>query len=352
MNDKLKWKAFAKNIKDWGRELGFDYVGISDTNLNTQKEAYRAWIKAGFNGSMSFLKKHQELKFSPESLVNNTISIISVRLDYMPLEENTLKVLKDKNRAYISRYALGRDYHKVMRSKLKKLALKIKVESQRIESNYRVFTDSAPVMEVEIAEKAGLGWRGKHTLLLNKDHGSWFFLGEIFTDLPIPSDNKLTSHCGTCSACIDICPTKAIIAPYKLDARKCISYLTIENKGEIPIEYRKAIGNRVYGCDDCQIICPWNKYAKITRETDFRVRHKLNDLSLIDSFMFSEADFNKIFNGSAILRIGYQQWLRNIAIGLGNAPTSKEVINTLKSKLKTSSAMVKEHILWALEQHK
>ena len=352
MNDKLKWKAFAKNIKDWGRELGFDYVGISDTNLNTQKEAYRAWIKAGFNGSMSFLKKHQELKFSPESLVNNTISIISVRLDYMPLEENTLKVLKDKSRAYISRYALGRDYHKVMRSKLKKLALKIKVESQRIESNYRVFTDSAPVMEVVIAEKAGLGWRGKHTLLLNKDHGSWFFLGEIFTDLPIPSDNKLTSHCGTCSACIDICPTKAIIAPYKLDARKCISYLTIENKGEIPIEYRKAIGNRVYGCDDCQIICPWNKYAKITRETDFRVRHKLNDLSLIDSFMFSEADFNKIFNGSAILRIGYQQWLRNIAIGLGNAPTSKEVINTLKSKLKTSSAMVKEHILWALEQHK
>jgi epoxyqueuosine reductase len=352
MNDKLKWNAFAKKIKAWGAELGFDHVGISDINLNDQKEAYQSWIQSGFNGSMDYLKRHQDLKFSPDILVANTISILSVRLDYMPLEENTTNALRDKSRAYISRYALGRDYHKVMRSKLKKLASKIKAECKQSGSSFRVFTDSAPVLEVEIAEKAGLGWRGKHTLLLNRDHGSWFFLGEIYTDLPLPSDKKISSHCGSCQACIDICPTKAIIGPYKLDARRCISYLTIENKGPIPVEFRKAIGNRVYGCDDCQIICPWNKYAKITREDDFQVRNDLNNLSLVDSFRFSEGDFNRIFKGSAIYRIGYQQWLRNIAIGLGNAPKSKEVIEALKSKLSTSTPLVKEHILWALDQHK
>jgi epoxyqueuosine reductase len=208
------------------------------------------------------------------------------------------------------------------------------------------------VLEVGLAEKAGLGWRGKHTLLLNKDHGSWFFLGEIYTNLPLPYDVEVTSHCGTCTACIDICPTKAIIAPYKLDARKCISYLTIENKNEIPIEYREAIGNRVYGCDDCQLVCPWNKYAKLTNEKDFLVRHNLNNLSLIDSFKFSEEDFNNVFKGSAIYRIGYQQWLRNIAVGLGNAPKTDEIIEVLKSKLVSSTALVRTHISWALDQHK
>ncbi|MDB4042340.1 tRNA epoxyqueuosine(34) reductase QueG [Methylophilaceae bacterium] len=352
MNDKLNSNAFAKKIKDWGIELGFNHVGITDANLKSQKKSYEKWIKLGFHGNMDYLKRHQNLKFSPERLVKDTISIISVRLDYMPLEENTLDVLKDKNRAYISRYALGRDYHKVIRSKLKKLAEKIKNEAKQHSTNIRVFTDSAPVLEVGIAEKAGLGWRGKHTLLLNKDHGSWFFLGEIYTNLSLPYDNEVTTHCGSCKACIDICPTNAIIAPYKLDARKCISYLTIENKNEIPIEYRKAIGNRVYGCDDCQLVCPWNKYAKITGEKDFLVRHDLNNLSLIDSFKFSEEDFDNVFKGSAIYRIGYQQWLRNIAVGLGNAPKSKEILEVLKDKLNSSTSLVKDHIVWAIEQHK
>ena len=352
MNDKLKSNAFAKKIKDWGIELGFNHVGISDANLKSQEKSYQQWIKLGFHGDMSYLKRHQNLKFSPKSLVKDTVSIISVRLDYMPLKESTLKVLKDKNRAYISRYALGRDYHKVIRSKLKKLAEKIKVEAKNLSINIRVFTDSAPVLEVGIAEKAGLGWRGKHTLLLNKDHGSWFFLGEIYTNLSLPYDGHVTKHCGTCKACIDICPTNAIIAPYKLDARKCISYLTIENKNEIPVEYRKAIGNRVYGCDDCQLVCPWNKYAKITKEKDFLVRHDLNNISLIDSFKFSEEDFYNVFKGSAIYRIGYQQWLRNIAVGLGNAPKSQEIIKVLKSKLDSSSNLVKKHIVWAIDQHK
>ena len=352
MNDKLNSNAFAKKIKDWGIELGFNHVGITDANLKSQKKSYEKWIKLGFHGNMNYLKRHQNLKFSPERLVKDTISIISVRLDYMPLEENTLAALKDKNRAYISRYALGRDYHKVIRSKLKKLAEKIKNEAKQHSTNIRVFTDSAPVLEVGIAEKAGLGWRGKHTLLLNKDHGSWFFLGEIYTNLSLPYDNEVTTHCGSCKACIDICPTNAIIAPYKLDARKCISYLTIENKNEIPIEYRKAIGNRAYGCDDCQLVCPWNKYAKITGEKDFLVRHDLNNLSLIDSFKFSEGDFDNVFKGSAIYRIGYQQWLRNIAVGLGNAPKSKEILEVLKDKLNSSTSLVKDHIVWAIEQHK
>ena len=352
MNDKLKSRVFAKKIKDWGIELGFNHVGITDANLKKQKKSYEEWIKLGFHGDMDYLKRHQDLKFSPESLVENTISIISVRLDYMPLKENTLTVLKDKNRAYISRYALGRDYHKVIRSKLKNLAKKIQTEAKHHSTKIRVFTDSAPVLEVGIAEKAGLGWRGKHTLMLNKDHGSWFFLGEIYTNLSLPYDKQVTAHCGTCTACIDICPTNAIIAPYKLDARKCISYLTIENKNEIPIEYRKAIGNRVYGCDDCQLVCPWNKYAKLTNEKDFLVRHDLNNLSLIDSFKFSEEDFTNIFKGSAIFRIGYQQWLRNIAVGLGNAPKSNEIIEVLKTKLGSSTNLLRKHITWALDQHK
>ena len=351
MNDKLIWQSITKKIKIWGHDLGFDEIGISDINLNHSKKAYADWIKAGFHGEMNYLKKHQELKFNPTQLLPKTLTVISARLNYFPQKENTLKILKDKNKAYISRYTLGRDYHKVIRNKLKKLSQKLKEELKDVSFDSRVFTDSAPVLEVEIAEKAGLGWRGKHTLLLNKDNGSWFFLGEIYTSLPLVVDEKKLNHCGSCSACIDICPTKAIIAPYKLDANRCISYLTIEFKGSIPVEFRKPIGNRIYGCDDCQLVCPWNKYGKITKEKDFNTRHNLNDLSLIDSFKISEQEFKRVFNGSAILRIGYNQWLRNIAISLGNSPKSEKVIEALQSRLKNTTELVKEHILWAIKQH-
>jgi|TARA_B110000261_G_scaffold111034_1_gene124120 epoxyqueuosine reductase len=351
MNDKLIWQSITKKIKIWGHDLGFDEIGISDINLNHSKKAYADWIKAGFHGEMNYLKKHQELKFNPTQLLPKTLTVISVRLNYFPQKENTLKLLQDKSKAYISRYTLGRDYHKVIRNKLKKLSQKLKEELKDVSFDSRVFTDSAPVLEVEIAEKAGLGWRGKHTLLLNKDNGSWFFLGEIYTSLPLVVDEKKLNHCGSCSACIDICPTKAIIAPYKLDANRCISYLTIEFKGSIPVEFRKPIGNRIYGCDDCQLVCPWNKYGKITKEKDFNTRHNLNDLSLIDSFKISEQEFKRVFNGSAILRIGYNQWLRNIAISLGNSPKSEKVIEALQSRLKNTTELVKEHILWAIKQH-
>ena len=351
MNDKLNMQEMAKNIKSWAKDFGFDGVGISKMEVSKNKTAYKNWIASGFNGNMSYLDRHQEQKFNPSKLLPNTRSIISVRLDYLPLEAKSLNALRNKNIAYISRYALGRDYHKVIRSKLKKLIAHIK-NNLGEKFHFRLFTDSAPVLEVEIAEKSGLGWRGKHTLLLNKDHGSWFFLGEIYTDMPLPADANTTKHCGSCSACIDVCPTSAIIEPYKLDARKCISYLTIENKEAIPKQYRKAIGNRIYGCDDCQFVCPWNKYAKITKENDFLVRHDLDKLTLVESFKFSQEDFDKFFKGSAIYRIGYDQWLRNIAVGLGNAPKSQEIIAVLKSKVNNASPMLKEHILWAIEQHK
>lgn len=351
MNDKLNFDEIAKNIKSWAKDFGFNDVGISDVKLAKNKLSYKKWISSGYHGHMGYLDRHQEQKFDPSKLLPNTQSVISVRLDYLPLEAKALEALKNKNIAYISRYALGRDYHKVIRAKLKKLVAQIKSNLDK-EFHFRLFTDSAPVLEVDIAEKAGLGWRGKHTLLLNKDHGSWFFLGEIYTDLPLPSDTSTSKHCGSCTACIDICPTAAIIAPYKLDARKCISYLTIEHRESIPIEYRKAIGNRIYGCDDCQFVCPWNKYAKITSENDFLVRHDLDKLSLVESFKLSRKDFDKLFQGSAIYRIGYDQWLRNIAVGLGNAPKSEKIIKVLKSRLDSASSMLKEHILWAIEQHK
>ena len=351
MNDKLIWKSITEKIKIWGHEFGFDEIGISDIKLNHTKKSYDDWIKSSFQGEMHYLKKHQDIKFNPNRLVPKALTIISARLNYFPKKENTLEILQNKNKAYISRYALGRDYHKVIRSKLKKLTQKLIKEIKNTSFNSRVFTDSAPVLEVELAEKAGLGWRGKHGLLLNKENGSWFFLGEIYTSLPLVIDEKKINHCGSCTACIDICPTKAIIAPYKLDANKCISYLTIEFKGSIPVEYRKPIGNRIYGCDDCQLVCPWNKYGKITKEKDFNVRHNLDDLSLIDSFKITEPEFKKIFNGSAILRIGYDRWLRNIAISLGNAPKSDKIVKVLKSRLKNTTKLVQEHILWAINEH-
>lgn len=350
MKEQLIMQRIVKKIKSLGLELGFNHIGISDLNLDHAKKPYQDWIKSNFQGDMSYLKRHSDFKFNPQKLVPKTIRIISARIDYFPNDKNTKLALKNKDQAYISRYALGRDYHKVIRAKLKKLSSKIKDEITNYPVEFRVFTDSAPVLEVELAEKSGLGWRGKHTLLINKDHGSWFFLGEIFINLPLPIDKKLTNHCGTCSACIDICPTKAIIAPYKLDARKCISYLTIEHKGAIPVEYRKAIGNRVYGCDDCQLICPWNKYSKVTNEHDFMIRNNLHKISLLDSFKISKDKFGEIFNGSAILRLGYERWLRNIAIGLGNAKKSKAILAELKKRLPDATPMLQEHINWAIKE--
>ncbi len=343
--------SLAADIKRWGRALGFAEIGITDTDLSSAEAQHQAWIKKGFHGDMDYMAKHGVKRTRPADLVPNTVRVISARLDYLPPKAKvSWDVIEDGEKAFISRYALGRDYHKVMRNKLQKLCDKINAEITGFE--FRVFTDSAPVLEVALAEKAGLGWRGKHTLLLNKDHGSWFFLGEIYTNLPLPIDSKASNHCGTCSACIDVCPTRAITAPYEVDARRCISYLTIELKTSIPVEFRPLIGNRVYGCDDCQLVCPWNKFAEITQEPDFNVRNGLDDISLVECFAWSKAEFTQKMAGSAIYRIGYTQWLRNIAVGLGNAPSSPEVINALKTRETDSSELLREHIDWALRQHK
>ncbi len=336
--------------------LGFNQIGITDTDLQAAEVKHQAWVAKSFHGEMDYMAKHGVKRTRPAELVPNTLRVISVRLDYLPPDSlHSESVLQDQSKAFISRYALGRDYHKVMRNKLQKLGDKIKTEVTKLaitDFSYRVFTDSAPVLEVALAEKAGLGWRGKHTLLINKNHGSWFFIGEIYTNLPLIADEIAPSnHCGTCTSCIDVCPTKAITAPYEVDARRCISYLTIELKGSIPVEFRPLIGNRVYGCDDCQLFCPWNKFAQNTTENDFQVKHGLDDISLVDCFSWSEDEFKVKMAGSAIYRIGYAQWLRNIAVGLGNAPTTAAIIYALSQHINHDNELVQEHIRWALAQH-
>ena len=343
-------QTLADSIKSWGKALGFSEVGIADTDLTKAERHYQAWIEKGFHGDMDYMAKHGNKRTQPTELVAGTLRVISVRMDYQPPNaQDAEEVLAQSEKAFISRYALGRDYHKVLRQRMQKLCEQIEKEIGHF--GYRVFTDSAPVLEVELAEKAGLGWRGKHTLLLTREAGSWFFLGEIYTDLPLPVDTKTSNHCGTCTACIDICPTKAIIAPYQLDARRCVSYLTIEHKTSIPIEFRPLIGNRIYGCDDCQLTCPWNKFGQITQQDDFHVRHGLDDSLLTELFAWDKATFETNMAGSAIYRIGHEQWLRNIAVGLGNAMTSPEVISALQSRANDSSDMVREHVAWALQQH-
>jgi len=346
----------SSDIKRWGLELGFNHIGITDTDLQAAETEHQAWIKKGFHGEMDYMAKHGVKRTRPAELVPNTIRVISARLDYLPPSATDSEtILQNGAKAFISRYALGRDYHKVMRNKLQKLCEKIQAELASYQTSnfeYRAFTDSAPVLEVALAEKAGLGWRGKHTLLINKNRGSWFFLGEIYTNLPLEIDEPATNHCGTCSSCIDICPTQAITAPYEVDARRCISYLTIELKGSIPVELRHSIGNRVYGCDDCQLCCPWNKFAEVTKEPDFAVKHGLDDISLIDCFNWTEDEFKTKMAGSAIYRIGYDQWLRNLAIGLGNAKTTPEIIAALQPRLHYGSDILHEHVAWALAQHK
>jgi epoxyqueuosine reductase len=302
---------------------------------------------------MDYMAKHGTKRSRPAELVPGTLRVISVRMDYYPPNaKDSWEIINNSNRAFISRYALGRDYHKVLRQRLEKLAEKIRSEAGNF--NFRVFTDSAPVMEVELAHKAQLGWRGKHTLLLSREHGSWFFLGEIYTDLPFPTDNSNPpidqNHCGTCRRCIDVCPTQAILAPYQLDARRCISYLTIELKGSIPLELRPLLGNRIYGCDDCQLICPWNRFAHKSVETDFLVRHGLDDVALTELFAWDEVQFREKFSGSAIYRIGHEQWLRNIAVALGNALVDMAAVAALQARAQDASLLVREHVAWALAE--
>lgn len=339
----------ASQIKQWGQELGFQQIGIADTDLNQHEKHLIDWLEKGFHGEMDYMQRHGLKRSRPEQLLTGTIRVISARMDYLP--ENHSKIsetLDNPVSAFISRYALGRDYHKVMRKRLQKLADKIHQSAG--EFGYRVFVDSAPVLEKALAEKAGLGWIGKHSNVINRKAGSWFFLGEIYTDLPLPVDQKATDHCGDCTACIEICPTQAIVAPYQVDARRCISYLTIELKGSIPLELRPLIGNRIYGCDDCQLVCPWNRFARLTDEQDFSPRHQLNSSELLEVFSWSEEEFLRKTEGSAIRRIGYECWLRNIAVALGNAPKSKRIREKLRFMASYPSKMVREHILWALER--
>jgi epoxyqueuosine reductase len=344
--------SLASDIKIWSRELGFQETGVSDAKAEKShvERGLLEWLKEGYHGNMDYMAKHGIKRSHPDKLIPGTLRVISVRMNYSPPKaRNSWQVMEDSEKAFISRYALGRDYHKVLRGRLQKLADKI--TAQIGHCNYRVFSDSAPVMEVEWAQRSGLGWRGKHTLLLSREAGSMFFLGEIYTDLPLPVDNPIDNHCGTCTKCIDICPTKAIIGPYRLDARRCISYLTIENKGSIPVALRPLIGNRVYGCDDCQLICPWNKYAAVTGESDFSVRNGLDNASLVELFGWSKEEFDTRLAGSPIRRIGHEQWLRNLAVGLGNASSSKDISDALKARYNDDSPMVREHVQWALRQH-
>jgi epoxyqueuosine reductase len=340
----------ALDIARWGRELGFQEIGIADTELSEAEEHLHRWLAAGRHGDMEYMARHGAARSRPGELVAGTLRVISARMNYQPEGADASAVLADPERAYVARYALGRDYHKVLRARLARLVERIEGEVGPF--GYRVFTDSAPVLEVALAAKAGLGWRGKHTLLLTRDAGSYFFLGEIYTDLPLPPSAPVTAHCGTCSACIAACPTGAIVAPYELDARRCISYLTIEHHGAIPEALRPLIGNRVYGCDDCQIACPWNKFAPITGEADFHaVRNGLDRATLVELFAWTQEEFEARHAGSAIRRIGYERWLRNIAVGLGNAPRSDAVVAALRARADDPSALVREHVAWALARH-
>lgn len=344
----MNFNQLALDIKQWGMELGFQQIGITDTDLSAIEPKFLEWLKKGFHGEMSWMEKYGTKRARPDELVPGTIRIISVRMDYLPPEAKSAKILKEPTKAFISRYAVGGDYHKLIRKRLEKLAQKI--QEQVGPFGYRAFTDSAPILEKPIAHKAGLGWQGKHTCLINQKAGSYFFIGELFTDLPLPIDSPVKDHCGSCSACIKVCPTQAIVAPYQLDARRCISYLTIELRNSIPIKFRELMGNRIYGCDDCQMICPWNRFAKSTKEDAFKPRNNFDDVELLTLFAWSEQQFLKNTEGSAIRRIGYDCWLRNIAVALGNAPYDEKIILALEEKLSYPSDMVQEHVKWALEK--
>jgi epoxyqueuosine reductase len=342
--------ALAQDIRTWGRELGFQQVGIAGITLGQDEAHLLDWLAQGQHGRMEYMARHGSKRSRPEELVPGTLRVVSVRMDYGTGDDaGAWQTLEEGERAYVARYALGRDYHKVMRNRLQKLADRI---AQAVGPfGHRVFVDSAPVLERALARDAGLGWIGKHSCLINRDAGSWFFLGEIFTDLPLPVDAPASAHCGTCTRCIQVCPTGAIVAPYRVDARRCISYLTIELKESIPEDLRPLIGNRIFGCDDCQLACPWNKFAVRNEEPDFRARNDLEHATLAQLFAWDEAQFLQRTEGSAIRRAGYEGWLRNIAVALGNAPTTPSVLAALASRRDHPSELVREHVAWALARH-
>ena len=374
----LDWTAAKAEIRRWGRELGFDDIGFSRADTGDAEAQLTEWLAAGFHGEMDYMAAHPAAddgehkrgrqrgykRARPTALLPDARSVITARMNYRSLAAEPQAMLDDPQRAYVARYALGRDYHKLIRARLQRLA--DKMTATWGEFPHRVFTDSAPVMEVQLAQQSGLGWRGKHTLLLNREVGSYFFLGEIYSTLPLPPDAPQTDHCGTCTACIDSCPTAAIVAPYRLDARRCISYLTIEHHSAIPDALRGALGNRIYGCDDCQLACPWNRFAPLSREADFAPRHDLDQATLVELFAWDEAEFNAKLAGSAIRRIGHERWLRNIAVALGNAlarltadATTAEkpdaaaihaIVIALRARAEHPSPLVREHVAWALAQ--
>ena len=342
--------VLAQRIRGLARELGFQRCGISGVELGDDAVHLRDWLSQGLYGTMQWMARHGEKRSRPAELIPGTLRVLSVGLDYgRGDEEESWATLASGERAYVARYALGRDYHKLMRQRLQALADRIQEEVGPF--GHRVFVDSAPVLERALARNAGLGWIGKHTCLIDRDGGSWFFLGEIYLDIPLPVDPPASAHCGTCTRCIDICPTQAITAPYRLDARRCISYLTIEHEGSIPEALRPAIGNRIFGCDDCQLVCPWNKFAKRTDEPDFRARNGLDQASLAQLFAWTEEQFLSRTEGSAIRRSGHERWLRNIAVALGNAPTTPQVLEALEARRDHPSELVREHVAWALVRH-
>ncbi|ODS64780.1 MAG: tRNA epoxyqueuosine(34) reductase QueG [Arenimonas sp. SCN 70-307] len=342
--------ALARSIKDWGAELGFQQVGIAGIDLDKDAEHLRDWLAKGQHGTMDYMARHGDKRSRPGELVPGTLRVVSVRMDYGTGEDAAAwATLAEGERAYVARYALGRDYHKLMRNRLQKLADRIAAETGPF--GYRVFVDSAPVLERALARDAGLGWIGKHSCLINKDAGSWFFLGEIYTDLPLPVDAPASAHCGTCTRCIEVCPTGAIVAPYRVDARRCISYLTIELREAIPEELRPLMGNRIFGCDDCQLACPWNKFAERHSVPDFMPRNQLDTATLAELFAWDEDEFLRRTEGSAIRRTGHAGWLRNIAVALGNAPGSPAVLAALATRREHPDPMVREHVAWALQRH-
>ncbi len=341
----------ATRIKQWGRELGFQQVGICDTDLSAEEPKLQAWLDAGYQGEMDWMARHGMMRARPHELLPGTLRVISVRMNYLPAKASFAAVLQNPEQGYISRYALGRDYHKLLRQRLKQLGERIQAECDELALentlSYRPFIDSAPVLERPLAAKAGLGWIGKHSLILNREAGSWFFLGELLINLPLPVDIPVEEQCGRCVACMTTCPTQAIVAPYTVDARRCISYLTIELEGAIPEEFRPLMGNRIYGCDDCQLICPWNRFSQLTDEADFSPRKRLHTPELLDLFAWDEATFLRVTEGSAIRRIGYLRWLRNISVALGNAPYEDKIIIALTEKTGLAD-WLDEHILWAV----
>jgi len=342
--------VLARSIKSWGNDLGFEQVGITDIDVDVAETRFLAWLAAGRHGDMDYMARHGTRRSRPAELIPGTISVICARMDYLPESQRNLEeTLADPARAFISRYALGRDYHKLMRRRLQGLADRIAKEIGPF--GHRVFVDSAPVLEKPLAQKASLGWMGKHTNLIHPRGGSWFFLGEIYTDLDLPPDQPARDHCGRCRACLDICPTGAIVAPYELDARLCISYLTIEHRGSIPEPLRPLMGNRIYGCDDCQLVCPWNRFARLTAEGDLLARGGLDTATLIELFAWEEATFLARTEGSAIRRVGHVRWLRNLAVALGNAPPSSEVEQTLRARATHPDPLVREHAQWAIARH-